>query len=114
MKIKKSMGSSSDYKYTKIADLKEGDRDVNIYGIVKYFKEPTETSLGQYNAMYTLVDESVKDDLEKGIRCHLFANSEHELPQVSKLGDVVRIHRAFIKFFNGRLQLQANKKAYSW
>lgn len=108
------MGSSSDYKYTKIADLKEGDRDVNIYGIVKYYKEPIQASTGQYNALYTLVDESVKDDMEKGIRCHLFANSENELPQVSKLGDVVRIHRAFIKFFNGRLQLQANKKAYSW
>ncbi|XP_066919617.1 protection of telomeres protein 1-like [Clytia hemisphaerica] len=106
--------ATSDYKYTKISDLKEGDRDVNIYGIVKYYREPIRTSTGQYNSMLTLVDESVQDDLEKGIRCNLFGNSVDELPQINKIGDIVRIHRAFIKFFNGRLQLQANKRACAW
>ena len=107
--------ANSDYKYTKIVDLKEGDRDVNIYGVVKFYKEPTQTKTGQYNAMYTLVDETVQEDLDKsGIRCNLFANSEDDLPKVTKVGDIIRFHRVFIKFFNGRLQLQANKKAYSW
>lgn len=106
--------ATSEYNYTKISDLKEGDRDVNIYGIVKYYREPIRTSTGQYNSIITLIDDSVQEDLEKGIRCHLFGNSEDELPQVSKIGDIVRIHRAFIKFFGGRLQLQANKRAYAW
>ena len=104
---------TSSYKYNNISDLKVGDTDVNIFGVVKYFSRPSRTKNGQYSALYTVVDPSVKDDIENGIRCNLFECQEKLLPAVDNVGDIIRLHRMKVTKFNGRLQIQRTKGS-SW
>lgn len=106
----------SKYNYTSISELKEGDRDVNIYGVVKFFRPPKQTSTNDWNGIYTLVDLSVEveDPDNHEIRCNLFGNSKEKLPQVLSVGDIIRFHRMFIKCFRGKLQMQGSKSYSSW
>ena len=101
------------YEYKKVADIKEGDTKINIIGVVKYFRSPRVTSINQYNLLCTVIDPSVEDNIEKGIRCILFAFEKINLPQVENIGDIIRLHRVNVKSFNGRLQVQQTK-ATSW
>ena len=102
-----------EYEYKKVADIKEGDTKINIIGVVKYFRSPRVTSINQYNLLCTVIDPSVEDNIEKGIRCILFAFEKINLPQVENIGDIIRLHRVNVKSFNGRLQIQQTK-ATSW
>ena len=102
-----------EYEYKKVADIKEGDTKINIIGVVKYFRSPRVTSIHQYNLLCTVIDPSVEDNIEKGIRCILFAFEKINLPQVENIGDIIRLHRVNVKSFNGRLQVQQTK-ATSW
>ena len=102
-----------EYEYKKVADIKEGDTKINIIGVVKYFRSPRVTSINQYNLLCTIIDPSVEDNIEKGIRCILFAFEKINLPQVENIGDIIRLHRVNVKSFNGRLQVQQTK-ATSW
>ena len=102
-----------EYEYKKVADIKEGDKKINIIGVVKYFRSPRVTSINQYNLLCTVIDPSVEDNIEKGIRCILFAFEKINLPQVENIGDIIRLHRVNVKSFNGRLQVQQTK-ATSW
>ena len=102
-----------EYEYKKVADIKEGDTKINIIGVVKYFRSPRVTSINQYNLLCTVIDPSVEDNIEKGIRCILFAFEKINLPQVENIGDIIRLHRVNVKSFNGRLQVQQTK-ATSW
>ena len=102
-----------EYEYKKVADIKEGDTKINIIGVVKYFRSPRVTSINQYNLLCTVIDPSVEDSIEKGIRCILFAFEKINLPQVENIGDIIRLHRVNVKSFNGRLQVQQTK-ATSW
>ena len=38
----------------------------------------------------------------------MFANNMKELPQVSRIGDIIRIHRVNTSKYNGHYQLNAN------
>ena len=102
-----------EYEYKKVADIKEGDTKINIIGVVKYFRSPRVTSINQYNLLCTVIDPSVEDNIEKGIRCILFAFEKINLPQVENIGDIIRLHRVNVKSFNGRLRVQQTK-ATSW
>ena len=102
-----------EYEYKKVADIKEGDTKINIIGVVKYFRSPRVTSINQYNLLCTVIDPSVEDNIEKGIRCILFAFEKINLPQVENIGDIIRLHRVNVKSFSGRLQVQQTK-ATSW
>ena len=102
-----------EYEYKKVADIKVGDTKINIIGVVKYFRSPRVTSINQYNLLCTVIDPSVGDNIEKGIRCNLFAFDKSNLPQVENIGDIIRLHRVNVKSFNGRLQVQRTK-ATSW
>ena len=102
-----------EYEYKKVADIKEGDTKINIIGVVKYFRSPRVTSINQYNLLCTVIDPSVEDNIEKGIRSILFAFEKINLPQVENIGDIIRLHRVNVKSFNGRLQVQQTK-ATSW
>lgn len=103
------------YNYTKISELKEGDRNVNVYGIIKYFCPLKQTTTSDWNGIYTLVDHLVKDNNGNyEIRCNLFGTSKEKLPQVSCIGDIVRFNRMVIKSFRGRLQMQGSKHYSSW
>jgi len=107
------MEQSSIYTYKKVKELTNELVKINIFGIIKYFRPPTKTKIGQYSALYTIIDPSVGDNLEQGIRCNLFHAEEEKLPQVQNVGDVIRLHRVNVKTFNDRLQVQATK-GMSW
>lgn len=101
------------YEYKNISELTAGDTKVNVYGVVKYYRPAVQTKIGQYNALYTIIDPSVENDVEKGIRCSLFAFEKEKLPQVKNIGDIIRLHRMSVTQFNDRLQMKGTKGS-SW
>ncbi|XP_065668769.1 protection of telomeres protein 1 isoform X1 [Hydra vulgaris] len=100
------------YEYTNVADLNVSLQSANIFGIVKYFRPPVVVEkTGDYNAQYTIIDPSVGNNLQSGVRCNLFGKG-NTLPDV-QVGDIVRFHRLKVDQFNGRLQLKTTI-GFSW
>ncbi|XP_072050593.1 uncharacterized protein [Amphiura filiformis] len=103
------------YLYTKLVDVKETN-SVNIYGVVKFFKPPKMTSGADYYMMMTLIDPSLISDASdldgidnsKGLKCNLFRKEIKLLPQVLRVGDIVRLHRVKVQLYNNELQAVCN------
>ena len=89
-------------RWTKrIGDLQDGDKRVNIFGVVNYFKPPTLSKSGMYYSSLTLVDET--STLE-GFSCVLFQQGEQSLPRICSRGDVVLVKGLYISKYEGSLQ----------
>uniref|UniRef100_A0A8C9TBA3 Protection of telomeres protein 1 n=1 Tax=Scleropages formosus TaxID=113540 RepID=A0A8C9TBA3_SCLFO len=87
------------YTYTPLKDLKPG-MIVNIYGVVTFFKQPFRTKGTDYCSTLKITDESsVK------IGCSVFSEKVEEHPKVFKNGDIIRLHRVKVQFFNGSVNV---------
>ncbi|XP_058046910.1 protection of telomeres protein 1 isoform X2 [Ahaetulla prasina] len=88
-----SMKVAPKYTYTPLNHLKNGSV-VNLYGAVKFFKPPYLSKGTDYCSMVTIVDQSnVK------LVCSFFKAVKDALPQIYRIGDIVRFHR--IKVWDG-------------
>uniref|UniRef100_A0A4W3JYN9 Protection of telomeres protein 1 n=1 Tax=Callorhinchus milii TaxID=7868 RepID=A0A4W3JYN9_CALMI len=87
-----------DYVYIPLNEVKEG-LTVNVYGVVKFFKQPVPSKGTDFYSTLTLVDPSAAR-----LHCVLFSGSLDLLPQIYKVGDVVRFHRLKIQCYEGDLQ----------
>ena len=85
----------------RIGDLLEGDKRVNIFGVVKYFKPPAQSKSGGCYSSLTVVDET--SSLE-GFNCVLFQQREQSLPRVCSKGDIVLVKGLYISKYEGSLQ----------
>ncbi|XP_032077583.1 protection of telomeres protein 1 [Thamnophis elegans] len=86
------------YTYTPLNQLKN-ESVVNLYGAVKFFKPPYLSKGTDYCSMVTIVDQS-----NVTLVCSFFKAFKDALPQIYRLGDIVRFHRIKIKEFNHRMQ----------
>ncbi|XP_015688003.1 protection of telomeres protein 1 [Protobothrops mucrosquamatus] len=93
-----SMKVVPQYTYTPLNHIKAGTV-VNMYGAVKFFK-PAYLSKGtDYCSMATIVDQSnVK------LVCLFFNPVKDALPQIYRIGDIVRLHRIKIREFDHQFQ----------
>ncbi|XP_066301509.1 protection of telomeres protein 1-like isoform X2 [Branchiostoma lanceolatum] len=90
------------YIYTKLSEVKV-NTTVNILGAVKFFKPPFRSRGTDYCLVLKLVDPSVPT-LEEGLKCLFFAKEESLLPQIRRVGDIVRILRLKVEDFRGAPQ----------
>lgn len=98
------------HTYIQLKDLKVGSK-VDVYGVVKFFKQPYKTRGSDWCTMISVVDPSYSDAFDK-LKCLLFAREKNKLPDV-KLGDIIRFHRLSISEFAGCLQGQSSP-GFSW
>uniref|UniRef100_S4R7H7 Protection of telomeres protein 1 n=1 Tax=Petromyzon marinus TaxID=7757 RepID=S4R7H7_PETMA len=91
--------SDVSYTYVTIDKIREG-MVVNVYGAVKFFRPPTFTNGTDHFMILSLVDQS---EPEHGLRCMIFGHPE-QLPQVTRVGDIVRMHRLKVQLYQGVLQ----------
>ena len=96
------------YEYKKLADLRSGDKKVNIFGVVKEFTPPVQSRGTDLCSVLTLLDES---DPLVGVKCINFNRIEDKLPQVRKVGDVVSLHRINVEEY--RLFTQVTGSSFS-
>ncbi|XP_070802937.1 protection of telomeres protein 1 [Pituophis catenifer annectens] len=93
-----SMKVAPKYTYTPLNHLKNGSV-VNLYGAVKFFKPPYLSKGTDYCSVVTIVDQSnVK------LVCSFFKAVKDALPQIYRIGDIVRFHRIKIREFNCQMQ----------
>ena len=89
----------------------EKDR-VNLYAIVldcsaPYFMEKT----SKYQCTLKLIDTTINPGEKKGtnyITATVFAKTEAEIPQATKVGSIIRMHRAQTKKFKTRIQVNCD------
>ncbi|XP_070611526.1 protection of telomeres protein 1 isoform X2 [Erythrolamprus reginae] len=86
------------YTYTPLNHLKN-ESIVNLFGAVKFFKPPYLSKGTDYCSMVTIVDQS-----NTKLVCSLFNPVKDALPQIYRIGDIVRFHRIKIKEFNDQMQ----------
>ncbi|XP_053376763.1 protection of telomeres protein 1-like [Mercenaria mercenaria] len=106
--VRKTENSSN--RYVPLSSVKVHTK-VDVYGVVKFFKQPYKSRGSDYCAMVSLVDPSYMDPMDK-LKCLLFAKEMSKLPLV-KLGQIIRFHRLSISEFAGSLQGQ-NSPGFSW
>ncbi|KAG5845926.1 hypothetical protein ANANG_G00144360 [Anguilla anguilla] len=83
------------YTYAALKDLKAG-MVVNLYGVVTFFKQPFRTKGTDYCFTLKITDQS---DAKLG--CSIFCEKLEDLPQIYKIGDIIRLHRVKMQPFNG-------------
>lgn len=91
------------YQYTLLEDLQEGDKKVNVFGVVKEFKPPVPSCGSDYYSTMTLVDET---NPRVGVKCIIFNKSPDKHPHLKRDGDVICLHRVNIKSHNYQIQIQ--------
>lgn len=84
--------------YTKISDVKPNTM-CDLYGVAKFFKPPWKSRGTDMCSVVVLADPSSDEPLE----CVMFKDVIL-LPQIRRVGDIVRLHRMNIKKYKDKLQ----------
>lgn len=122
MPSKKQSGSKTaeKYKYTELAKVSGTSLEsCNFYGVIvdasfPYKKTIKSKSTGQSDQMFIctmkIIDPS-QFTAAKGFQYSqlvIYATKLEDLPFVHRLGDVIRVHRADMKFYQGKRQFNVN------
>lgn len=91
--------------YCKLKDIREGSV-VNIAGCVSYFKpcQATKASNGHFRTFH-IVDPSI---FPQSVTVVAFADTEHKLPLILRVGDTIIMKKVEIKAFGCSLQIICN------
>ena len=107
---KRSSRAAADYivppGYTTLANL-QPETTVNVYGVVKLFKPAWKCRGTDMCSVLMLMDPTVAES--GGLECVSFQPSVSRLPNVQKVGDIVRLHRIKISQYQGRLQAKSSR-----
>lgn len=93
--------SGRQYTYKRVAHLEAGMQRVNVFGVVTDFKEPFQTKGRDYGSIVNIIDESVTGE---SLKCTFFNSNQEKLPKVTKVGQIVCLHRINIKLFPNGIQ----------
>jgi Telomeric single stranded DNA binding POT1/CDC13 len=90
----------------------------HIYGVIIDATFPYKTNQERYICSIKIVDPSlyIKGQKGDGSDCAtlvLYAKKFEDLPIISRLGDIIRVHRATLRLYNGQRQFNANLFYYS-
>lgn len=66
---------------------------VHIYAVVRAFKLPRKARTGEWFAEMSLVDDTSKEPFA----FRMFRKCRNDLPKISSMGDVIRLHRAVLQ-----------------
>jgi hypothetical protein len=104
---KKSAKISSTFVYVPLADLRDVHHSlpktatVCVYAAVLGFTSPSQTKQGDWMMTASLVDASCTTP----VTLVMFCKSKERLPQVMKMGDVLRMHRVSLQEWKGDVQI---------
>ncbi|KAM6937649.1 protection of telomeres protein 1 [Xenentodon cancila] len=87
------------YTYVQLGDLKVGSV-VNVYGVVVFFKQPFKSRGTDFCSSLKITDQS-----KHKISCTIFSDDLENHPKVFQTGDVVRMHRVKVQFFDDAVSL---------
>ncbi len=97
--------TKQNYKCKTLAEVKGGDKKINIIAVVCDLSEPSPTRGSDVYRLMRLADESCPC----GIKCISFARKPELLPKVRRCGDVISLHRVYVEEYNNCLQIVCNK-----
>ena len=92
------------YTFLKLADLEAGLQKVNIFGVVTDFQLPFQTKGRDFCSIVNIIDESTVSGNKEPFKCTFFHSNKEKLPQVSKVGEIVCLHRINVKLFPNGIQ----------
>ena len=95
--------SSRSYTYHKISKLRPGMKQMNVIGIVSYFRPPALSRGTDYSCTVGL-----KDDSDHPLKCVLFNGDLTKLPTSCNIGDILCLRRGSVSMYAGNLQLLFN------
>ena len=87
-----------------------GSKIVNLYAAVLGFTPPCQTRRGDWMMTATLIDESfgtaasTKEKIPP-VTVVMFCKEIHQLPKLTRMGDVLRMHRMSLQKWKGDVQL---------
>lgn len=87
-------------------------QQVFIYGVIISYslvKCCIASAANKYTATYQLVDPT-RDNFENPFIVNVFANNLDFFPEVTRVGDIMRVHRANAQVYKDQVQLLANPK----
>uniref|UniRef100_A0A8C2WJ91 Protection of telomeres protein 1 n=1 Tax=Cyclopterus lumpus TaxID=8103 RepID=A0A8C2WJ91_CYCLU len=87
------------YTYSGLDALKAGSV-VNAYGVVVFFKQPFKSRGTDLCSTLKITDQS-----NQRIACSVFGEKLENHPKVFQVGDIVRLHRFKVQFFNSSMTL---------
>ncbi|XP_068458308.1 protection of telomeres protein 1 [Clinocottus analis] len=87
------------YSYSGLGELKVGSV-VNTYGVVVFFKQPFKSRGTDFCSTLKITDQS-----NQKICCSVFGAKLKDHPKVFQVGDIVRLHRFKVQFFNNSMTL---------
>uniref|UniRef100_A0A914WL22 Protection of telomeres protein 1 n=1 Tax=Plectus sambesii TaxID=2011161 RepID=A0A914WL22_9BILA len=102
------------YMYCSLDSLDEGSK-LNIYGVVVSFRyyndarNPNDEQQCQHKLVVKLLDQSVcrySDQYAGAVDVTLFSDRKRNLPVVSVVGDILRIHRIKGRTIDGRIMME--------
>lgn len=107
------------YKYCTLLEAEQialnrekGTKEVYVYGVIigySLVKSCSASASNKFSATYQLVDPS-RDDFENPVVLNVFGDKLDYFPEVRRVGDILRIHRANAQLYKEQLQLVASPK----
>lgn len=102
-----------EYKYTKLCDLKEGMKRVNVWGVI--YDVPSEMTFANGNRrihyMIKLVDETTNSTQgeQPYVSVSMFFARNLSIHKKLRRGRIIRIHRAEARVFGGEVRLNCDE-----
>jgi hypothetical protein len=108
-KSRSPVKSAQKYEYTELnkASLMSSSQELHFYSIIIDATFPYKSHSDRFLCLLKVVDPSchTKGDYAQVI---IYANRFEDLPIISRLGDVIRVHNASLKKYNDRRQYNVN------
>lgn len=107
------------YEYTELAKVSLADSDpVHVYGVIIDATFPYKVTSDKYITSLKIVDPSLHSKGGKPTdtdwaQVVIYASRFEDLPIISKVGDIIRLHRANVRIHDGKRQFNVNVNAYS-
>jgi len=107
------------YEYTELAKVSLTSSDsVNVYGVIIDATFPYKVASGKYIASLKIVDPSLHHKGGKATdndwaSVVIYADKFEDLPIVSKIGDIIRLHRATVRIHDGHRQFNVSTQWWS-
>lgn len=111
------------YNYSELAKISLTSTDKHhVYGVIIDATFPYKVNKTQYVCSLKVVDQSLHVTGQKGTSSAsdyatvvIYAHHFEDLPIVHRLGDMIRLHRASLRLYNGQRQFNVSTQNYgSW
>jgi hypothetical protein len=107
------------YEYTELAKVSlTATESTNVYGVIIDATFPYKVTADKYITSLKIVDPSLhskggKPTDNDWAQVVIYADKFEDLPIISKVGDIIRLHRANVRIHNGHRQFNVSIQQFS-